>query len=276
MLKQSRSLKVTQYSLLGTLAVFIIFPIYYMLIISMKSPADIYRNPSLLPWPSTFDNYSSVLGPRGFIENLANSLFVAGSATLISIAVSIFAAYSLVNLRYKYRDAIGRLIILAYLTPSAVLFIPLAVIMAELGRSDTLHGLIFVYLSIATPLSTWLLMGFFRGLPRELEEQARVDGANRAQAFAYITLPMLSPGLVAVGVISFTIVWNELLFALVLNVSPDKQTVPVAITRLITGDVFRWGEIMAASMLSALPVMILYYLGQRFIVQGLAAGAVKG
>jgi multiple sugar transport system permease protein len=141
---------------------------------------------------------------------------------------------------------------------------------------NTLHGLIFVYLTFAAPLSTWLLMGYFKSIPIELEEQAMVDGATRLQAFHRIVLPLAGPGLVAVSVFTFTAAWNELLFALIFITSPDLQTVPVAISRLITGDVFRWGLIMAASMLAALPVMILYYFAQRFVVQGLAAGAVKG
>jgi multiple sugar transport system permease protein len=194
----------------------------------------------------------------------------------VSVLISCLAAYSLVRLRYLGRDWVGRLILFAYLTPSALLFIPLSVIIARLGLGNTLHGLIFVYLTFATPLSTWLLMGYFRSIPADLEEQAMVDGATRLVALFRVVLPLTAPGLIAVSVFTFTGAWNELLLALIFITSPDKRTVPVAVSYLITGDVFRWGLIMAGSVAAAIPVMVLYYLGQRFVVQGLAAGAVKG
>jgi multiple sugar transport system permease protein len=268
--------KVLYYSLLTLLAVVILFPIYYMIIISLKLPRDIYRLPSLLPVNPTLRNYTDLLLRDGFLVNILNSIIVAGLTTLVSVAISCMAAYSLVRLKYRYRTWIGRLILFAYLTPSALLFIPLSVIVAQLRLGNTLHGLIFVYLTFAAPLSTWLLMGFFRSIPADLEEQAMVDGATRLQAMLRVLLPLSAPGLIAVSVFTFTGAWNELLLALIFITSPDKQTVPVALQYLITGDVFRWGLIMAGSVVAAVPVMVLYYLAQRFVVQGLAAGAVKG
>lgn len=268
--------KILYYSLLALLALVILFPIYYMIIISLKLPRDIYRLPSLLPLNPTLRNYSDLLVGNNFLTNILNSIIVAGLATAISVAVSCMAAYSLVRLKYRYRTLAGRLILLAYLTPSALLFIPLSVIVAQLRLGNTLHGLIFVYLTFAAPLSTWLLMGFFRSIPADLEEQAMVDGATRVQAMTRVLLPLSTPGLIAVSVFTFTGAWNELLLALIFITSPDKQTVPVALQYLITGDVFRWGLIMAGSVVAAVPVMVLYYLAQRFVVQGLAAGAVKG
>jgi multiple sugar transport system permease protein len=268
--------KLLYYSLLALLALVIIFPIYYMGIISLKLPKDIYRTPSLLPIGATLTNYIDLLTKQKFLVNIRNSLIVAASATAVSVFISTLAAYSLVRLRYRFRDWIGRLILFTYLTPSALLFIPLSVIIANLGLGNTLHGLIFVYLTFSTPLSTWLLMGFFRSIPADLEEQAMVDGATRVQALFRILLPLSAPGLIAVSVLTFTNAWNELLLALIFITSPEKQTVPVALQYLITGDVFRWGLIMAGSVTAAVPVMVLYYLSQRFVVQGLSAGAVKG
>lgn len=268
--------KILFYALLVLLALVILFPIYYMLIVSLKLPKDIYRSPSLLPVNATFRNYVELFTKMDFLINLRNSLVVCGLATLISVFISCMAAYSLVRLKYRYRDWIGRLILFTYLTPSALLFIPLAVIIARLGMGNTLYGLIFVYLTFATPLSTWLLMGYFRSIPADLEEQAMVDGSTRLQAMLRIVLPLTAPGLVAVSVFTFTGAWNELLLALIFITSPSKQTVPVAVSYLITGDVFRWGLIMAASVAAAIPVMVLYFLAQRFVVQGLATGAVKG
>src|SRR4029453_3958685 len=173
--------KILYYSLLMLLALVILFPIYYMVIISLKLPRDIYRLPSLLPVRPTLQNYADLLGRDEFLVNILNSLVVAGLTTVVSVAISCMAAYSLVRLKYRFRTAVGRLILLAYLTPSALLFIPLSVIVAQLRIGNTLHGLIFVYMTFAAPLSTWLLMGFFRSLPPDLEEQAMVDGATRLQ-----------------------------------------------------------------------------------------------
>ncbi len=268
--------KVVYYLLLILLAIFILFPVYYMLIVSLKLPKDIYRSPSLLPINATLQNYVVLFTKQNFLQNIRNSLVVSISATLISVFISCLAAYSLVRLRYRYRDWIGRLILFTYLTPGALLFIPLAVIIARLQLGNKLEGLIFVYLTFSAPLSTWLMMGYFRSIPADLEEQAMVDGSTRLGALFRIVLPLATPGLIAVSVFTFTGAWNELLYALIFITSPSKQTVPVAVSYLITGDVFRWGLIMAGSVSAALPVMVLYYLGQRFVVQGLATGAVKG
>lgn len=274
--KLNRWQKLLAYGALSTVALAILFPIYYMVIISLKIPRDIYRKPSLLPINATLRNYSDLIFKQDFLINIGNSLLVAGITTLFCLVISTMAAYSLVRLKYRYRDWIGRLILFSYLTPSALLFIPLSVIIAQFRLGNTLHGLIFVYLTFAAPLSTWMLMGFFRSIPRELEEQAMVDGATRVQAIWRVLLPLAAPGLIAVSVFTFTGAWNELLLALIFITSPDLQTVPVALQYLITGDVFRWGLIMAGAVMSALPVMLLYYLAQRFVVQGLATGAVKG
>ena len=268
--------KVLTYGLLGLLALIVLFPIYYMVLISLKLPKDIYRTPSLLPVGATLKNYVDLLTAQNFLVNVRNSLVVAGAATVVSVSISCLAAYSLVRLKYRYRSWIGRLILFSYLTPASLLFIPLSVIIARLGLGNTLHGLILIYLTFAAPLSTWLLMGFFRGIPADLEEQAMVDGARRLQALYRIVLPLSAPGLVAVSVFTFTGAWNELLLALIFTTSPDIRTVPVALQYLITGDVFRWGLIMAGAVTAAVPVMVLYYLAQRFVVQGLAAGSVKG
>ncbi len=274
--KSSLSQKIFYYAMLVLLAIVILFPIYWMITISLKLPRDIYRSPSLLPRGATLQNYVELLSNQGFLVNIRNSLVVASSATIISVFISCLAAYSLVRVRYRLRGWVGKLILFTYLTPSALLFIPLAVIIARLNLGNRLEGLVFVYLTFSAPLSTWLLMGFFRSIPIDLEEQAMVDGATRWQALTRILLPLATPGLIAVSVLTFTNAWNELLLALIFITSPSKQTVPVALQYLITGDVFRWGLIMAGSVTAAVPVMILYYLAQRFVVQGLAAGAVKG
>lgn len=274
--KLSLRQKFIVYGSLFSLALFIIFPIYFMFIISLKRPADIYRKPSLLPVNPAVVNYQQLLGDLGFVTNIGNSLLIATATTILSVLLAIFAAYSLVRLRYRGRRWVGRLILFSYLTPASLLFIPLAVIIARLRLGNTLHGLVLVYLTFSTGLSTWLLMGYFRAIPPDLEEQAMVDGATRLGALFRVLLPVSAPGIVAVSVFTFTAAWNELLLALIFITSPDLRTVPVALNYLITGDTFRWGLIMAGAVASAVPVMILYYLAQRFVVQGLTAGSVKG
>lgn len=266
------------YAVLVFICCIIIFPIYWMVTVSLKTPRDIYRVPSLVPnfHAFTLDNFRTLIIKKHFLVNIRNSVIVATSSTIISVFISSLCAYSLVRLKYRFQGAIGRLILLAYLTPASLLFIPLSVIVARLQLGNSLHGLIIVYLSFSTPFSTWLLMGYFRGIPADLEEQAMVDGTTRIGALARILLPLSLPGLVAVSIFTFTGAWNELLLALIFINSDDKKTVPVGLQNLITGDTLPWGPIMAGALFSALPVMILYFLAQRWMVQGIAAGAVKG
>ena len=267
--------KIIAYASLAALALFILFPVYFMAITSLKTVRDIYRLPSLLPVNPTLINYESLIGTWKFLDAVKNSLIVAGATTVISVFISALAAYSLVRLRYKFRNWAGRLIMFSYLTPSSLLFIPLAVIVAQLGISNTHQGLIFVYLTFSAPLSTWLLMGYFRGIPVDYDEQAMVDGCTRLGAFVRVVLPLSVPGLIACSVFTFTGAWNELLLSLIFITDPALRTVPVAVNYLITGDTVRMGLIMAASIVSALPIMILYFIAQRFVVQGLGAGGVK-
>jgi multiple sugar transport system permease protein len=254
----------------------VLFPIYWMLTISFKTSRDIYRVPSLLPQAPTLLNYETLLLKKNFLVNIRNSFIVASAATFVSVFISALASYSLVRLKYRFRGTIGKLILLAYLTPSSLLFIPLSVLVAQLQLGNSLHGLVIIYMTFSTPFSTWLLMGYFKGIPPDLEEQAMVDGATRLGAIVRVLLPLSAPGLVAVGIFTFTGAWNELLLALIFITSEDKRTVPLGLQYLITGDVFLWGPIMAGAVFSALPVMVLYFLAQRYMVQGLAAGAVKG
>jgi multiple sugar transport system permease protein len=253
----------------------ILFPVYWMIITSLKLPREIYRVPSLWPKVFTLDNYEALFD-KGFLTAIRNSLIVATTVTVISVLISAFAAYSMVRFRYRFRGVIGRLILFAYLTPTSLLFIPLSIVMANLGLGNSLHGLILVYLTFSLPLSTWLLQGYFRGVPRELEEQGMIDGLTRFGALVRIVLPLSAPGLAAVSIFTFTGAWNELLLALVLVTSESQRTAPLALNYLITSDVLPWGPLMAGAVVSSVPLMILYFIAQRFMVQGMTAGSVKG
>jgi multiple sugar transport system permease protein len=268
--------RVLSYAALIIAVILVLFPIYWMLATSLKLPRDILRVPSL--WPSRFSlaNFEKLLADGQFLLSIRNSFIVASTVTVISVIISSFAAYSMVRFRYRFRGVIGRLILFAYLTPGSLLFIPLSIVMAQLKLGNSLQGLILVYLTFSLPLSTWLLQGYFRGVPRELEEQGMIDGLSRFGALLRITLPLSAPGLAAVAIFTFTGAWNELLFALVLTTSESVRTAPLALNYLITSDVLPWGPLMAGAAISSVPLMILYFVAQRFMVAGMTEGSVKG
>ncbi|SFZ86356.1 multiple sugar transport system permease protein [Devosia enhydra] len=268
--------RILTYIALGGAVLLILFPVYWMLITSLKLPREIYRMPSLWPQVFTLENYRILLQDKEFLLPIRNSMIVAFAVTIISVLISSFAAYSMVRFRYRFKGLIGRLILFAYLTPTSLLFIPLSILMAQLGLGNSLHGLILVYLCFSLPLSTWLLQGYFRGVPRELEEQGMIDGLTRFGALLRIVLPLSAPGIAAVSIFTFTHAWNELLLALVLTTSESVRTAPLALNYLITSDVLPWGPLMAGATLSSVPLMILYFIAQRFMVQGMTAGSVKG
>jgi multiple sugar transport system permease protein len=268
--------RILSYTALVVAVLLVLFPIYWMIITSLKLPREIYRVPSLWPQVFTLANYEKLLTDGGFLTAIRNSLIVASTVTVISVLISSFAAYSMVRFRYRFRGVIGRLILFAYLTPASLLFIPLSILMAQLRLGNSLVGLILVYLTFSLPLSTWLLQGYFRGVPRELEEQGMIDGHSRFGAIIYIVLRLSLPGIAAVAIFTFTGAWNELLLALVLITSESQRTAPLALNYLITSDVLPWGPLMAGAVLSSVPLMVLYFLAQRFMVAGMTAGSVKG
>lgn len=275
-MKKSFLSRLGLYAALIVLLIFVIFPIYYMLTVSFRSQSSMFSNPSWVPVDLSLKNYRVAFASREFLTSMRNSIVVGLVTTSVGLIFSILAAYSLTILRYRGRDTFGRVIIVAFLTPGALLFIPLAVIAARLNISNTLHGLMIIYLSFIVPLGTYLLLGFFRNLVGELEEAARMDGASRLQALWFILLPLIAPGVASVAILTFTACWNEYLYALVLNPNPEFRTLPVAVTFLQVADESPIGLIMAYSAIGAVPILILFFIGQRFIVEGLQTGAVKG
>ena len=267
---------VAAYAALGVAVLFILFPIYWMVITSLKLPREIYRVPALWPQVFTWANYDTLLADGRFLVSIRNSVIVAASVTAVALVISSLAAYSMVRFRYRFRGLIGRLILFAYLTPTSLLFIPLSIVVAQLGLGNSLHGLIVVYLTFSLPVATWLLQGYFRAIPRELEEQGMIDGLTQLGALFRIVLPLSAPGLAAVAIFVFTGAWNELLLALVLITSHSQRTAPVALSYMITSDVLPWGPLMAGAVASSLPLMALYLFAQRYMVPGATAGSIKG
>ena len=268
--------RLASYAALGVAALLILFPVYWMASTSLKLPREILRTPALWPHVFTLNNYRVLLEDKGFLLAIRNSFIVSGTVTVVSVVISSLAAYSIVRFRTRWRGLIGRMILFAYLTPTSLLFIPLSIVMAQLGLGNSLVGLVLVYLTFSLPLSTWLLQSYFRSVPRELEEQGQIDGLTRLGALLRIVLPLSAPGIAAVSIFTFTGAWNELLLALVLITSDSQRTAPLALNYLITSDTLPWGPLMAGAVLSSLPLVVLYLIAQRFMVQGMTAGGVKG
>ena len=250
-------------------------PLFWMVTTAIKTNKELYEDFSYFPRQLTLENFTRVIVREGLLTNIRNSFTVATATTIITVIVSAMAAFSITRYRYRGRDWIGRIILFKYLLPSAMLFIPLYVIVTALGLGNTQQGLALTYLTITIPFCTWMLMGYFRSMPVELEEQAMVDGCTKFGALVRILLPLSAPGLVASAIFSFTLSWNEFLLALVITMDQSTMTVPIKLSMMVVGDQYIWGQLMAGAVLASVPVAILYFIGQRFVVQGLAAGAVK-
>jgi multiple sugar transport system permease protein len=258
------------------LTLFVSVPLYSMVVTAVKTDREIYDDFTYLPKRPTLEQFERVIGKERFFVNIRNSLVVATTSTVVSVLMSVLAAFAVVRLRFTGRIWVARVILFKYLLPTSLIYIPLFLVVNSLGLTNTLQSLIFTYLSFSIPFATWLMMGYFRGIPPDLEEQAMIDGCSRVGAMLRVLLPVAAPGLVAASIFTFTGAWNEFLLALVFINRPDLQTVPVKLAGMIVGDQYVWGMIMAGAILASIPVVALYFLAQRFVVAGLAAGAVKG
>ncbi|TMQ26237.1 MAG: carbohydrate ABC transporter permease [Candidatus Rokuibacteriota bacterium] len=262
---------------LGAFVLVVLVPFWWIASMSFKTYEQIQFAQSIyVPRPFTWENYTGLwLGTR-FPLWLRNSAIIAGANTLASLLFGCLGAYALARLRFPGRALIARGLVVSYLVPPALLFIPLYRVLAELGATNSLAALFLSYPTFTVPFCTWLLIGFFKALPIELEEAALVDGATRLQALWRVLLPLAAPGIVAAAIFAFTLSWNEFLYALVFIQDERTLTVPVGLNLLIYGDVFHWGELMAASVITTVPVVTLYMFIHRWMVEGLAAGSVKG
>ncbi len=265
------------YSLLATILLFELFPFYFIFVTAFKSNLQIQQITSMF-WPSpwTLDHFRYLFNQIPFTSWYANTVMVTAVSTGVSVVVASLGAYGLVRLRWRGANVLGTSVLIAYLMPTALMFIPLYAILIGLRLVNTQAALMVTYPSIVLPFATWLLMGYYRSIPEELEDAAMIDGCNRFQAFYRVVLPLTRPALLAVTLFSVTQAWNEFLYAYTFLRSSEVFTLPVGLAQLIIGDVQPWGVLMAASLLTALPVVVIYMLGQRFMVAGLTAGSVKG
>jgi ABC-type glycerol-3-phosphate transport system permease component len=258
------------------LLLFAAFPFYWALVASFTPEATLFREPSLWPREIVTSHYRALFGETGFWLPIRNSLVVAGSTTLLCVTVGSFAAYALARLSFRGKNVVLGLILAITMFPQISIVSPLYLLLRTLRLIDTYPGLVLPYLTFAMPLAVWLLVGFFRQIPVDLEDAALVDGATRWQSFTRIILPVAAPGLATTAILTFIYCWNEFLFALSFTLGPERQTVPVAIALFRGQYQVPWGQILAASVIATLPVAIVVLAFQRRIVQGLTAGAVKG
>jgi multiple sugar transport system permease protein len=269
---------VTLYIPLSVFLIVLLFPFYWMGVTTFKPNDELYNysdhNPFWISSP-TLANIKKLLFDTDYPQWLLNTMTVAVCATFLSIFASVLAAYAITRLRFRGAQTIGLLIFLAYLVPPSILFIPLAIMVYGLGIYDTNWALILTYPTFLIPFCTWLLMGYFKSIPYELEECALIDGATRIQILWKITLPLAVPGLISAGIFAFTLSWNEFIYALAFISSTEQKTVPVGVlTQLVEGDVYHWGSLMAGALLGSLPVAIFYSFFVEHYVASLT-GAVK-
>jgi multiple sugar transport system permease protein len=260
----------------------LLFPFYWMMVTTLKPDGELYRpwnHPLYSPfWTSapTLDHVKSLLQETLFGTWMWNTMLIATVATLISLFCGVLGGYALARLRFGWAGLLGTAIFVTYLVPQTLIFIPLSDIIREYRIGDTSWALILTYPTFLIPFCTWLMMGYFKTIPKELEECARIDGATRWQAMVYIILPIALPGILSAGIFAFTLSWNEFIYALVFLSSPEQKTVPVGVTsELIRGDVFYWGSLMAGALLGSIPVAFVYSFFVEHYVAGMT-GSVKG
>ncbi len=263
--------------LLVPMLIFVLFPFYWIFITSFKTDLQIQRYTSIYwPEPWTIEQYHSLLTKTSFLLWFRNTVIVATLSTALSVLVAALAAYALARLKFTGGRLLTTLLLVTYLLPASLLFIPLYRILTDLGIINSYTGLILTYPTFLIPFATWVMLGYFRSIPVELEEAALIDGANRLVAFWRITLPLAAPALLSVTLFAFTNAWNEFLFAFVFITSDNLKTLPVGLQLLVFGDIYPWGRLMAASLLMAVPVVCVYIYAQRYLVEGITAGSVKG
>jgi multiple sugar transport system permease protein len=267
---------------MGMFILGLLFPFYWMLVTTLKPDGELYRpwnHPLYSPfWTSapTLDHVKNLLYETLFGTWMWNTMLIALVATLISLFCGVIAGYALARLRFRLAGLLGTAIFVTYLVPQTLLFIPLAEIIRDYRIGDTPWALILTYPTFLIPFCTWLMMGYFKTIPKELEECARIDGAARWQAMIYIIFPIAVPGILSAGIFAFTLSWNEFIYALVFLSSPEQKTVPVGVvSELIRGDVFFWGPLMAGALIGSIPVAIVYSFFVEYYVTGMT-GSVKG
>ena len=264
---------------LGFALVFLVGPFYWMLITALKSDSELYdgtKSPLHVARP-TLDHFVYLLTKTDFITWVGNTMMVATLSTAIALLMGVPAGYALARLRFRGSELIGTAIFVTYLVPTTLLFIPMVEVMASLHLDDNIWALVVVYPTFLVPFVTWLMSGYFRTTPPELEDCARIDGLTRLGAFIRIAIPLAKPGILSAAIFSFTLSWNEFIYALTLVTASSERTIPVGVlVQLTRSDFYFWGPLMAGALLGSVPVALVYSFFVNHYTSGLTAGSVKG
>ena len=275
--------RVALYAAALAFTVFAVFPFYWMFVTAFKENNDLYVGGTVathIPWifndPPTLDHVQFLLQQTAYLTWVRNTVLVGAAVVLITVVVAIPAGYALARLSGRWGERLGISIFLPYLIPPTLLFIPFARVIAVLGLQNSLWALVLVYPTFTIPFCTWLMMGFFRSIPRDIEEQAMIDGYSRLAAMWKVVLPLTISGILTAAIFAFTLVMQDFVYALTFISSVGKMTVSLGIPVALFRDVFLWGEIMAAALFTSIPIAVVYNLFIDRFIAGLTAGAVKG
>lgn len=263
------------YVIVALIVIFFAFPIFWLLETAFKNQNDFLSIPPKIFFAPTLDNFREVLGKADFANAYKNSFIISGAAIILSVIIGVPAAYGLNRFRFRGRKVLSFWILSTRFFPPVVVVIPFFLIFSTLHLTNTLIGMILVYLVGSLPLVIWIMVGFFQDIPFDLEEAACIDGASPIKIFTHIALPLVKPGIVAVILLGLIAAWNELLYATILT-STETRTLPVAIYSFVSYEQIAWGNLCAASVLAIAPVVLLTILLQKYLISGLTLGAVKG
>ena len=250
--------KIGLYAAVIAISVYSFFPIYWMMISSVRPMERLFLDTSLVFWPPDFSSYTSLFQLTNYLANFMNSVLMAVGTIVVSMVLSAFIAYGATRLRFRGKTTLVASMLFAYMFPPLMLAIPMAAAFRWVGLTDSLWGLLIAHLAISLPLAVWLLWGFFKSMPFDLEEAAMVDGCSQFEAFIKVVLPLSAPGLITVGIFSFLLSWADYVFALILIMSDQQKTLPVALASLLGAHDLRWGEVLAGASLIALPLFVIF------------------
>lgn len=257
--------------------VFVLFPFVWIVITAFKGELQISQRTSLWwPDPWTLEQFHTLLTKTQYPLWFRNTVTISAITTALSVLFAALGGYALARLKFRGAGSLTTVLLITYLLPGSLMFIPMYRILTTLGAINSHMSLILTYPTFLMPFATWVMLGYYRGIPEDLEEAAMIDGANRLTAFWRITLPLATPALLAVTLFAFTNAWNEFLFAFIFLTSESLITLPVGLQKLVFADIYPYGQLMAASLIMSIPVVIMYTFAQRFVVEGLTAGSVKG
>ena len=273
---KSKLEKALIYLILGIFLVITLFPIYWMINTSLKPTKEIYlMKPTFFPKKITLDGYKNLFTKTHFLVYLKNSFLLSFITSVVSVFFSILAAYAITRFDFKGKKFVSRSIIYFYLLPRSIMYIPLYLLVTSIGLNNSKAALYLIYPTFVIPYATWMLISYFKGIPKEMEEAGLIDGCNRVQTLFRIVMPMAMPGVVSTLIFSFTFCWSEFLYAMVIISNDLEKTITVGLSDMIVDDLFAWGQLMGGAAISTLPIVLLYMFASRFLVTGTALGGVK-